>query len=220
MTLPTAVLGSLGWAWALPLVAAGAFLWTFGEYTLHRFGMHELNGRGILSREHLEHHVTASWGFDPLMMLAWVGVILVGVVGWGTLGVVLGGPVVGASLAIGWIAGYAGYEFLHARAHLVGPSSGYTRWLRKHHFHHHFGHPMSNHGVSIGLWDRIFGTLDVPELVKVPRRMAPVWMLDDEGQLLPAYVDDYVLVGVVNRDDRLAALDRARAFASLAPTAA
>ncbi len=79
---------------------------------------------------------------------------------------------------------------------------------------------MSNHGVSIGLWDRVFGTLDVPELVKVPRRMAPVWMLDDEGQLLPAYVDDYVLVGVVNRDDRLAALDRARAFASLAPTAA
>lgn len=139
---------------------------------------------------------------------------------WGTLGLVLGGPVVGASIAMGWIVGYGGYEYLHARAHLVGPSSRYTRWLRKHHFHHHFGHPRSNHGVSIGLWDRVFGTLDVPAVVRVPRRMAPAWMLDADGQVLPDYADDYVLVGTAEADERLSALDRARAFASLAPTAA
>jgi len=50
--------------------------------------------------------------------------------------------------------------------------------------------------------------------------MAPAWMLDDAGRLLAAHAGDHVLVGTVERDERLAALDWFRAFASLAPTAA
>ncbi|MGQ0433404.1 MAG: hypothetical protein ACT452_13460 [Microthrixaceae bacterium] len=41
-----------------------------------------------------------------------------------------------------------------------------------------------------------------------------------QQELLADHAADYVLVGVPDRDERLAALDRARAFASLAPTAA
>ena len=33
----------------------------------------------------------------------------------------------------------------------------------------------------------------------------------------PEYADDYMLVGASNPDERLLALDRARAFASVAP---
>jgi hypothetical protein len=43
-------------------------------------------------------------------------------------------------------------------------------------------------------------------------------MLDGDGQIRAEYRDDYVLVGGARLDDRLAAVDRQRAFASLAPT--
>ena len=218
MSIPTALLIHAGWTLALPLLVLGGVLWTFGEYALHRFAMHELKGRGILSREHLEHHVAASWGFDPLILFAWLGVILVGVFGWGSIALLLAGPIAAGSIAIGWIAGYGYYEYQHAQAHLRAPHNRYTRWLRKHHFHHHFGHPMRNHGVTTHVWDIVFGTLDRPEVVKVPRRLAPAWMLED-GDLRHELVGDYALTGAVATDERLKALDRARAFASVAPLA-
>ena len=196
---------------------AGAALWTLGEYVLHRFAMHELRGRGILSREHLEHHVKAQWGFDPLIVLAWVGVILVGALLWAPVGWLAVGPAVGIGLGGGWILGYGLYEFLHARAHLRAPRTRYAAWLRRHHFHHHFGHPMANHGVTTNLWDRVFGTLEVPERVRVPRRLAMPWLLDERGELKAEFAADYELVGAATADERLLALDRARAFASTAP---
>ena len=217
MLLPTSVLTDLSWAWLVPFAIAGAGLWTLGEYVLHRFTMHELKGKGILSREHLMHHVRATWGFDPLLALAWLGVILVGFLVWGQLAWVLVGPAAGLGLALGWCVGYGYYEYVHAMAHLKAPATEYQRWLRKHHFHHHFGHPMHNQGVTLAFWDRVFGTLDVPDRVKVPRRLAPVWMLDDDGELHPELAADYELVGAATTDERLAKLDHARAFASVAP---
>jgi hypothetical protein len=43
-------------------------------------------------------------------------------------------------------------------------------------------------------------------------------MVDDDGQLLAEFRDDYELVGSERTDERQAGIDRARAFASLAPT--
>jgi sterol desaturase/sphingolipid hydroxylase (fatty acid hydroxylase superfamily) len=205
------------WVWVVPFAVVGAFLWTLGEYVLHRFAMHELEGRGVLSREHLMHHVRASWIFDPMLVLAWLGVVAVGVLGWGQLGLVLLGPPAGVGLALGWCGGYAAYEYVHAMAHLRAPRTEYQRWLRRHHFHHHFGHPMRNHGVSVAWWDRAFGTLDQVDRVLVPRRLAPAWMVDADGELREEHAADYELVGRASTDERLAELDRARAFASLAP---
>ena len=67
------------------------------------------------------------------------------------------------------------------------------------------------------VWDRVFGTYEVPEQVRVPRRLALPWMVDDDGELHPEYVADYVLVGSATGDERTAQLDRVRAFASIAP---
>ena len=51
----------------------------------------------------------------------------------------------------------------------------------------------------------------------MPRRLALPWMLDDDGEIRAEYAADYVLVGAKDMTERLAKLDRARAFASLAP---
>jgi hypothetical protein len=42
-------------------------------------------------------------------------------------------------------------------------------------------------------------------------------MIADDGEMRPELAEDYVLVGASDSSDRLAGLDRARAFASVAP---
>lgn len=201
----------------LVAVGAGWALWTLAEYVLHRFAMHHLHGRGIMSREHLEHHVHSSWNFSATHLLSWAGMLLVGIGAWMPLTWWLAGPAAGVGVAVGWALGYFFYEYQHAMAHLRAPSGRYGTWLRRHHFHHHFGHPMANHGVSTPVWDRVFGTLEVPDRVRVPRRLALPWLVDDQGALRAEFADDYVLVGSARSDERTAQLDRARAFASVAP---
>ncbi len=79
---------------------------------------------------------------------------------------------------------------------------------------------MANHGVSIPLWDVVFRTREDPGVIAVPRRLAVGlgWLLDDDGALRAEYAVDYVLVGSDRMDERQAGIDRARAFASQAPT--
>ena len=90
--------------------------------------------------------------------------------------------------------------------------------MRVHHFHHHFGHPMSNHGVTHPLFDIVFRTLERPDKVRVPRRLAMVWLTDEQGEVRPEYRDDYELVGSTTAtDERQAAIAHARAYANLTP---
>lgn len=195
----------------------GAFIWNLAEYVLHRFAMHHLHGRGIMSREHLEHHVKAGWNFSPILLLSWLGVVVVGGAGLLPVAWLLAGPVVAASVALGWAVAYFFYEYQHAASHLRSPRGRYSTWVRHHHFHHHFGHPMANHGVTTPLWDHVFGTWEDPGVIKVPRRMALPWLVDEHGEVRPEYRDRYELVGPASPDARLDALDRARAFASMPP---
>lgn len=203
--------------WIVAGLVAGFLLWGFAEYVLHRFAMHHLKGRGMMSREHLEHHVHASWTFSSTHLLSWAGMLLVGFAGWFPMGWAVVNGWFGLSMAIGWTVGYFFYEYQHAVSHLRAPRGAYGTWLRRHHFHHHFGHPMANHGVTSPVWDIVFGTLERPERVRVPRRLVLPWLVDEQGDLLARYGDDYELVGAASDDERLAALDRARAFASIAP---
>ena len=208
--------------WLLVPVAfvVGMNLWYLAEYLLHRFAMHELKGKGMMSSQHLTHHVTAGWFFDYHHVLSWVGVGLVGGAVWFPLGWWLAGPRVGLALSLGWALGYASYEWTHAMCHLRAPKNRYQRWVRRHHFHHHFGHPMSNQGVTVGWWDHLFGTSELPRTVKIPRRLAQglSWLLDEDGELKPEFAEDYELVGAFGVDDRQREIDRVRAFASQAPT--
>jgi sterol desaturase/sphingolipid hydroxylase (fatty acid hydroxylase superfamily) len=197
------------------LVAIGMALWTLGEYLMHRFAMHAMRGKGMASREHLRHHaerdsVLESWYF------AWTGVIVVGIA-LAINAAKLLGPV-GICLGAGWVAGYGFYDWIHWRAHRRPIAHPYERWVRRHHFHHHFGHPTANHGVTSPIWDMVFGTYErVDGPLRVPRRLAMVWLVDDDGQVRPEYADDYALAGTRPWTEAQAAIDHDRAFANLAP---
>jgi sterol desaturase/sphingolipid hydroxylase (fatty acid hydroxylase superfamily) len=199
----------------LSLVAVGASLWTLGEYLMHRFAMHELRGKGLASREHLRHHaerdsILESWWF------AWAGVLGVGAALGINAAQLLGA--VGACLGIGWVAGYGFYDWIHFRAHRRDVAHPYERWVRRHHFHHHFGHPMANHGVTTPVWDMVFGTYErVDGPVAVPRRLAMRWLCDEHGEVRAEHAGDYRLVGPRPWTDEQAAEDRRRAFSNQAP---
>jgi 4-hydroxysphinganine ceramide fatty acyl 2-hydroxylase len=200
---------------ALSLVLLGMAAWSLAEYLMHRFAMHAAKGRGLASREHLRHHaerdsVLESW------YVAWTGVVLVGL-GMGGLAT-WGLGSVGWALGAGWVAAYGAYDWIHWRAHRRPIANPYERFVRRHHFHHHFGRPLANHGVTTPFWDMVFGTYErVDGPLRVPRRLAMVWLVDEAGEVRPEYAQDWALAGSRCWDETQAAIDHGRAFANLAP---
>ena len=194
--------------------AGGAFLWTFSEYVLHRW-FHTARGANFASKEHLAHHARLEYQITAVSWLAWAGVLVVGLVGiplaaWPVL------PGAEAlALGIGWVVAYFTYEWIHAANHLWAPRTAYGRWARRSHFQHHFGAPLRNHGVTTPLWDMIFRTYDAPVRVRVPRRLAMVWLLDETGEVRAEHRAAYAVRGtrtVIGPDEL------ADALANQAPT--
>jgi len=197
-------------------VCAGAVAWTATEYGLHRFAMHELRGRGLASVEHLQHHADVTY-FSPaskkLASAATTTAVVFPAVA------AIAGRRVAAAFTGSMIATYFAYEVAHRRTHTHPPRGRYGRWARRSHLHHHFGAPMRNFGVTSPVWDRLFRTYDDPGVVTVPRRMAPVWMLDDGGELQERFAGDYRVKGPAGAGPDHATADRDDAFANVAPRA-
>jgi hypothetical protein len=194
--------------------AAGALTWSAAEYALHRFvghgprlspprGWAKLTPRGLaaaFNAEHLAHHADPMY-FAPTShkVLAAAAVLTVA----GALGTIALGPRRGVSYALGLACAYAGYEVLHRRIHTHAGRTRYGRWMRRHHLLHHFKTPRANHGVTSDGWDRVGETLqrlDARAPLVVPRRHAPRWMLDTDGEISPEFREEYALAG--GRRDR------------------
>lgn len=183
--------------------AAGALGWSLAEYTIHRFVGHgppKKSGRppsrlaglsGDFGAEHLKHHVDPAY-FAPTSAKVKAGATVLSA--GGVVLSFLGGPRFGVSYTLGFGAMYTAYEIAHRRAHTHAPTGPYSRWLRKHHLHHHYGSPKVNHGVTSPLWDLVFRTFEPTGTVRVPDVRAPEWMVDDAGNLRPEHAQDYELV--------------------------
>ena len=174
--------------------ASGALGWTLAEYLIHRFDGHGMKGKTPFSKEHLAHHR------DPSTFAAtWKKVVVATVViaGLGGLGQALvGAP--GVAFAVGFTAMYVAYEVLHRRIHTHAPLNRYAAWARRHHLVHHHVAPRCNHGVTTSLWDHVFGTWQASATVRVPRRHAPVWLVED-GQVRAPFAAEYRLAGRARR---------------------
>ena len=185
-------------------ILSGALLWSFAEYGIHNWVGHLGGGRNPFSRDHLRHHTEGDF-FAPLYKkLLWAAGVYLGV---SAVAVWALGWLCGLTLAGAFVCTYLGYEWLHYSAHFHAPRTRYGRWVRKHHFSHHFNNSKLNHGVTSPLWDHLFGTFRAPEPVRVPPRYAMTWLLDPSTQEVAVeYAQDYVL-----RDTRPQAPRRASA---------
>lgn len=194
----------------------GAMLWSVAEYGIHNWGGHGPRGKTEFSREHLTHHATPTYFTATIKKAKAAGLALALMA---PLAIAALGVPRGVAFAVAFSLAYLGYEWLHRRAHTHAAPRGwlgaYGRMVRKHHFHHHFGAPRSNHGVTSPVWDFVFRTYEPPGVVRVPARHAMTWLVDDGGEIKPEYAADYVLVG--RKIDRDAETDRRRAFSNEAP---
>ena len=173
----------------------GALTWTLVEYLLHRGWGHRGEAKNPFSVEHLAHHADVTYfapTYKKIIATALVALLVVPPLTFffGLTGLVA---------ALGFVVMYVTYEVIHRSLHTHAGRTRYGRWARRHHLYHHYRRPQLNHGVTSPIWDFLFRTLEVPEVVKVPRRMALPWMLDDDGELHPELQDEYLLIGKKKR---------------------
>ncbi|MBK1614820.1 hypothetical protein CKO44_15225 [Rubrivivax gelatinosus] len=140
-----------GGAQALLWTAAGAGAWTLAEYGLHRFVLH---GLPPFRRWHALHHERpcALIGTPTVLTAALFLVAVFLPVAW------LAPTWRGLALSWGVMLGYLVYIGVH---HAVHHAPAATPWLRRqrhwHALHHRAGKPAC-YGVSVRLWDHVFGS--------------------------------------------------------------
>jgi len=183
----------MNYLFSIPItMVTAAVMWTFSEYAMHHWNGHLMKGRTDFSREHLKHHSTSGYmapDWKKALAAVVVSIFLTPASIW------LLGTVLGVVFTASFIASYLFYEQLHLHAHKYPPTGAYSRWVRKHHFAHHFNNPKHNHGVTTFIWDWVFGTLKPVSVVRVPERMAMVWLCDSEtGEVNAEYANDYRLM--------------------------
>ena len=156
----------------------GALTWTLAEYLLHRFlGHDKRTWPNLFATEHTRHHSQGDY-FAP----SWKKVVaaLVVLAAITPLAWLAAGVRVGVTYSAAFVAMYLAYEVLHRRAHTHPGWGRYGRFVRRHHFFHHFGNTKLNHGVTSPLWDLLFATYAPSGHVRVPEKLAMVWLVDPQ----------------------------------------
>jgi sterol desaturase/sphingolipid hydroxylase (fatty acid hydroxylase superfamily) len=142
----------------------GLFLWTFTEYTLHRFVFHfrprtARQAKVIYLFHGIHHHqprcktrlVMPPVVSVPLALIFYAAFYLI-------LGVALGKPHWIAPTFSGFITGYLAYDMIHYATHHFPMRKGIAKFLKRYHLQHHYKTPDRRFGVSSPLWDVVFGT--------------------------------------------------------------
>jgi dihydroceramide fatty acyl 2-hydroxylase len=153
----------------------GLFLWTFTEYTMHRFVFHyrprSPRQEKIVFLFHGIHHAQPQC--KTRLVMPPVVSIPLALFYYGLLSLILGTlagiPQWVAPMISGLVIGYLAYDLTHYATHHFPMRGGYLRFLKRHHMKHHYKTPDQRFGVSSPLWDYIFGTFP-----QEPARVAAV----------------------------------------------
>lgn len=164
------------------LYTGGLIFWTVLEYTIHRFGFHVgkkaerqvqdavgrlPSGSGALkvlrgweqTRYFLAHGVHHTHPNDSRRLVMPPVVSIPLALMFHRVLYVLFGPVDFLPAFAGLVSGYVIYDMLHHAVHHVRPRTALGRYLKKHHFRHHYQDPDKNFGVTSPFWDVVCGTL-------------------------------------------------------------
>ncbi|MFO0547431.1 MAG: sterol desaturase family protein [Polyangiaceae bacterium] len=159
----------LGWG------IAGAAVAPFLEYAWHAWVAHGRRADPTRTA-HLEHHRTAHSEGDAWQEIrenaARVGKTTLLLAGALT-------PVLGLAGALPFAgalaASYVAITLSHARMHVRAPRGPAEEWMWRFHFHHHYGNPRANYGLTSPLFDYVFHTAEAPVEVTLPRDALPSW---------------------------------------------
>jgi sterol desaturase/sphingolipid hydroxylase (fatty acid hydroxylase superfamily) len=151
----------------------GVLLWTFTEYTLHRFVFHyeprSPRQERIIFLFHGIHHAQPQCK-TRLVMPPAVSIPM-SIIYYGLLSLILG-TLLGISqwigpICSGLVIGYLAYDLTHYATHYFPMRHGYLKYLKRYHMKHHYKTPNQRFGVSSPIWDMVFGTMPKEDL-RVP----------------------------------------------------
>lgn len=142
----------------------GMFLWTFAEYTLHRFLFHHKptspRQERIFFLFHGIHHAQPQVKTRLVMPLpvSVPGAIIFFGLFYLILAVLLRSPQWVAPLMSGYLIGYLAYDLTHYATHHFPMRSGYAKYIKRYHMQHHYKDATTRFGVSSPVWDWVFRT--------------------------------------------------------------
>src|SRR5690606_40833197 len=149
---------SLSFINILVFIVLGIFVWTFTEYTLHRFIFHFQQKTNFGRRLHfIFHGVHHDYPNDSrrLVMPPSVSVPLA-LIFFFLFKLIIGNIFV-APFFVGFITGYLCYDMIHYAVHHYNMHNKFWLALKKHHMLHHYKNPGLGYGVSTPIWDDIYG---------------------------------------------------------------
>src|SRR6476620_605964 len=159
------------------LFALGILIWTFVEYTMHRWVFHYQPtsnwGKQLHFLLHGVHHdypKDASRLVMPPIVSIPLALFFCG------LFFLVFGRLAPATFA-GFLCGYLFYDMVHYATHHFSMKSGVWLFLKKYHMRHHYDDDHVGYGVRSPLWDYVFGT-------RAPKPEAPATSLDDSRRLV------------------------------------
>jgi sterol desaturase/sphingolipid hydroxylase (fatty acid hydroxylase superfamily) len=163
-SVPNEGAGGSGAGFVAAAFVLGLFLWTFAEYTLHRFLFHHKptspQQERIFFLFHGIHHAQPQVKTRLVMPLPVS--IPAALISWGLFylifGIVFRSPQWVAPLMSGFLIGYLAYDLIHYATHHFPMRSGYGKFIKRHHMQHHYKDAATRFGVSSPLWDYVFLT--------------------------------------------------------------
>jgi len=149
----------------LVAILVGIIVWTFAEYTLHRFVFHYRPHSPWQKRVtflfHGVHHAQPQCKTRLVMPPAVsipMAFIFYGLF-YALVGVGFRSPRWVDPLFAGFMLGYLAYDMIHYATHHFPMRSGIWKFLKRYHLQHHYKTPNQRFGVSSPLWDAVFGTM-------------------------------------------------------------
>jgi hypothetical protein len=134
------------------LFLTGWCTWTFAEYILHRFWMHDKNSGSAIARTHHHHHthptelvVTNFHRAAMMIILAFFVLIAIRLNNYFTF-------------FPGFLFGLEGYFLMHRLLHLKITQRVFKKLVR-YHIYHHCKYPNTCFGISVPWWDDLFCTV-------------------------------------------------------------
>lgn len=146
-------------------ILTAVFVWTFAEYTLHRFVFHYRAYNPWQERvvflfhgiHHAQPQCKTRLVMPPVVSIPMALVFYA--LFYGLVGIALRSPHWVDPLFGGFILGYLSYDLIHYATHHFRMRSGVLKYLKRYHMAHHYKTPNQRFGVSSPLWDAVFGTL-------------------------------------------------------------
>ncbi len=164
---------SLSFITIFSLFILGVFVWTFTEYTLHRFIFHFVPKGELGKKMHfIFHGVHHDYPNDSKRLVMPPSVSVPLAVLFYFLFKLILGQILVAPFFVGFIIGYIFYDMTHYAIHHYNMHNKFWLFIKNHHMKHHYKDPLKGFGVSSPLWDDIIGT-NFPEdkTIKVQKEL-------------------------------------------------